>query len=96
MREGKGGIRELIARLKQIDSSEEEVVLAPADVERLVGFVEKSVAAAERANELLANAYSLPGDEGGIRFRSQDAVRLQWALKEIGIGDDAGEPCFTV
>jgi hypothetical protein len=86
----------LVARWKQIDASAEGVTVRGEDVARLVSYVEKALAAAERANELLVNAYSLPGDEGGIRFLSQDAVKLQWALKEIGIGDDSGRPSFTV
>ena len=89
-------VRELVARWRQIDAGAEGVTVRAEDVARVVSFVEKALAAAERANELLVNAFSLPGDEGGIRFLSQDAVKLQWALKEIGIGDDSGEPCFTV
>jgi hypothetical protein len=86
----------LLSRWKQMDASAGSVSMPGEDVARLVGFVEKALAAAERANELLVNAYSLPGDEGGIRFLSQDAVKLQWALKEIGIGDDSEKPSFTV
>jgi hypothetical protein len=89
-------MRELIGRLKEVDASAEEVAISGEDVARLVRFAEKAVAAAEKANELLGNAYSMPNDEGGIRILSQDAVKLQWALKEIGIGDDSGQPCFTV
>jgi Holliday junction resolvase len=99
--EGKGGVRELVNRLKELDAEvsdagREEVTLDREDVERLVDFVEKAVAAAERANELLVHSYSMPDDERGVRFISEDAVKLQWALREIGIGDDSGQPCFTV
>jgi hypothetical protein len=99
--EGKGGVRELVTRLKGLDATasdagREEVTLERKDLERLLDFVDKAVAAAERANELLVHSYSMPDDERGVRFISEDAVKLQWALREIGIGDDSGQPCFTV
>ena len=87
-------IRELVERLKSETS--DPVSLPKADLDRLLAFLDKAVEAAERANTLLVNAYSEPGDERGIRLVSEDAVRLQWALREIGVGDDSGEPCFTV
>lgn len=87
-------VRELVESLRAETS--ETVSLPKADLDRLLAFIDKAVEAAERANTLLVNAYSAPGDEKGIRFLSEDAVRLQWALREIGIGDDSGEPCFTV
>jgi hypothetical protein len=93
---GKQEVLALVSRWKQMGASAGNVSLPSEDVARVVSFVEKALAAAERANELLVHAYSLPGDEGGIRFLSQDAVKLQWALKEIGIGDDSGRPSFTV
>lgn len=101
MLEGKGGVRELVTRLQEMDATasdagREEVTLERNDLERLLDFVDKAVAAAESANELLVHSYSMPDDERGVRFISEDAVKLQWALREIGIGDDSGQPCFTV
>jgi hypothetical protein len=51
---------------------------------------------AERANALLVNTYSLPADELGVRLNSEDAVKLQWVLRNVGIADDSGEPRFAV
>lgn len=62
----------------------------------IVDFLEKAMEVAERANALLVHAYSLPADEKGMRFASEDAVKLQWALREVGIGEDPGGPRFTV
>jgi hypothetical protein len=95
------GVRELVSRLKALASTvenegEETVTLDPGDLGRLLDFVEKAVAAAEKAHTLLVHSYSLPDDERGVRYLSEDAVKLQWALREIGIGDDSGQPCFTV
>jgi hypothetical protein len=99
--DGRGGMRELVSRLRALESTtngeaEVGVTLDAGDLERLLDFVEKAVAAAETANMLLVHSYSLPDDERGVRFLSEDAVKLQWALREIGIGDDSGQPCFTV
>lgn len=99
--EGEGGVRELVGRLKAVESMAagaglEEVTLARNELQRLLDFVEKAVAVAEKANGLLVNSYSMPDDQRGIRFLSEDAVKLQWALREIGIRDDSGQPCFTI
>ena len=104
MLKGPDGIEELLSRLRSITSTSDRgeargenatVNLDPHDLERLLAFVEKAMVAAEKAQALLANAYSMPDDEHGARFLSEDAVKLQWALREIGIGDDSGQPCFT-
>lgn len=87
-------IQELVESLKA--GTSDPVSLSRPDLDRLLVFLDKAVEAAERANTLLVNAYSEPGDEKGVRLVSEDAVRLQWALREIGVGDDSGEPCFTV
>ena len=94
-------VSEAVSRLKELaaEPAADDTTLAAAfrdDVGRVVAFLEKSMAAAETANALLANAYSTPGDAQGIRIQSEDAVKLQWALREIGVGDDSGQPCFTV
>lgn len=88
-------MQELVSRLKS-SVEREPVDLSREDLRRLLTFAEKTMAVAETAHALLSNSYSLPDDESGIRFLSEDAVRLQWALREIGVGDDSGEPCFTV
>jgi hypothetical protein len=90
-------MQELVSRLKtSVESSAGGVDVSRDDLERVLTFAEKTLAVAESAQTLLVNSYSLPDDEKGVRFLSEDAVRLQWALREIGIGDDSGEPCFTV
>lgn len=99
--EGKGDVGGLIDRLKALASTPdparpEKVTLDGPDLAKLLDFVEKAILVAERANTLLVNSYSMPDDERGVRFLSEDAVKLQWALREIGIGDDSGQPCFTV
>lgn len=101
MLEGKGGVRELVERLKALASTvdaagSEKVTLDGTDLARLLEFVEKAISVAERANTLLVNAFSMQGDERGVRMLSEDAVKLQWALREIGIGDDSEQPRFTV
>ena len=93
-------VADVVARLKELvsdaDAADAEVIAAfRHDVPRVLEFVEKSVRVAERAHELLANAYSTQ-DAEGVRINSEDAVKLQWALREVGVGDDSGEPCFTV
>lgn len=93
-------VSEVVSRLKELagdtESADEAMIAAfRNDLPRLLDFVEKSAAVAERAHELLANAYSTQ-DAEGIRINSEDAVKLQWALRSIGVGDDSGEPCFTV
>lgn len=91
----------LAARLKELAASDSasDAELMEAfrnDVPRVLDFIEKSVEVAERAHELLANAFSSPDDAQGIRIQSEDAVKLQWALRGVGYGDDAGESTFTV
>ncbi len=93
-------VSEIVSQLKGLagDSAcaDHEIIAAfRNDVPRVLEFVEKSVDIAEKAHELLANAYSTR-DADGIRIQSEDAVKLQWALRAIGVGDDSGEPCFTV
>jgi hypothetical protein len=90
-------MQELVSRLKtSVESGTDEIGVSRDDLERVLAFAEKTMAVAESAQTLLVNSYSLPDDDKGVRFLSEDAVRLQWALREIGIGDDSGEPCFTV
>jgi hypothetical protein len=82
-------IRELVERLRKIESAGSEGTrLSREDLSRLLGFVEKGLEVAESATTLLTNAFSLPDDERGIRIRSEDAVRLQWALREMGLGGE--------
>ena len=92
-------VSEIVSQLKALaddNVADEEILLAfRNDLPRVLDFVEKSVEVAEKARELLAHAYSTQ-DAGGIRIQSEDAVKLQWALREVGVGDDSGEPCFTV
>lgn len=92
-------VSEVVDRLKALladEASSDDVSSAfKDDVPRLLDFVEKSVDVAEKAHALLANAYSTQ-DAEGIRINSEDAVKLQWALREVGIGDDSGEPCFSL
>jgi len=79
----------LAERLRAIARDGDTVTLSREEATLLIDV-------ADRAYELLINAYSSPGDEQGVRMKSEDAVRLQWALRQIGIGDDTGQPCFTV
>jgi hypothetical protein len=78
------------------EADAELIAFSRNELPKVLEFVEKAMTVAERANELLVNAYSLPADEKGMHFNSEDAIKLQWALRSIGIGDDSGEPCFTV
>ena len=94
-------LSEVVAQLKKLASDEaapdaDLVEAFRSDVLQVLDFLEKSLEVAEKAKGLLENAYSLPDDGRGIRIQSEDAVKLQWALRAIGIGDDSGEPCFTV
>jgi hypothetical protein len=90
-------IQELVARLRVSTKEEQpEISVSRVDLERVLTFVEKGVAVAENAHTLLTHSYSMPDDDRGVRFLSEDAVKLQWALREIGIGDDSGQPCFTI
>lgn len=93
-------VSEIVSQLKQLvgdgASGDDEILAAfRNDLPRVLDFVDKSVEVAEKAHELLANAYSTQ-DAQGIRIQSEDAVKLQWALRAVGVGDDSGEPCFTV
>jgi hypothetical protein len=93
-------VSEIVSQLKALadnsSSADEEILLAfRNDLPRVLDFAEKSVEVAAKAHELLANAYSTQ-DAEGIRIQSEDAVKLQWALRAVGVGDDSGEPCFTV
>jgi hypothetical protein len=82
-------IRELVQRLRKTESAESEGIrLSREDLSRLLDFVEKGLGVAESASTLLTNSFSVPDDERGIRFRSEDAVRLQWALHEMGLEGD--------
>ena len=94
-------VAEVVSRWKSLveDEAAEDSARAEAfrsDAARVLAFLEKSMDAAEKAQAVLENAYSVPGDSEGIRIQSEDAVKLQWALRSIGIGDDSGQPCFTV
>lgn len=90
-------IQEVVKRLKaSTEEQAQEIVVSRDDLDRLLTFVEKGMAVAENAHTLLTHSYSMPDDDRGIRFLSEDAVKLQWALREIGIGDDSGQPCFTI
>jgi hypothetical protein len=83
------GIRELVERLRRTEGVESEAIrLSREDLSRVLDFVEKGLVVAESASALLANSFSVPDDERGIRFRSEDAVRLQWALREMGLGGE--------
>ena len=93
-------ISEIVSQLKKLAGNsactDDEIIAAfRNDVPRALEFLEKSADVAEKAQELLANAYSTQ-DADGIRVQSADAVKLQWALRAVGIGDDSGEPGFTV
>lgn len=93
-------VSEIVSQLKDLAgnsaSADHEIIAAfRNDVPRVVELLEKSMDVAQKAQELLANAYSTQ-DADGIRVLSADAVKLQWALRAVGIGDDSGEPCFTV
>ena len=93
-------VSEVVSQLKELasdpESSDEAIIAAfKTELPRVLEFVEKSVGVAEKAHELLTNAYS-GQDADGIRINSEDAVKLQWALREVGVGDDSGQPCFTV
>lgn len=93
-------VSKVVAQLKELagDSASADDAMIAAfrnELPRVLDFVEKSVEVAEKAHELLANAYSTQ-DAEGIRIQSEDAVKLQWALRAVGVGDDSGQPCFTV
>ena len=93
-------VSEIVSQLKALandtSSANEEILVAfRNDLPRVLDFAEKSVEVAAKAHALLANAYSTQ-DAEGIRIQSEDAVKLQWALREVGVGDDSGQPCFTV
>ena len=93
-------VSEVLSQLKELaadnESADDAIVAAfRNDLPRVLEFVEKSVEVAEKAHALLANAYSTQ-DAEGIRIQSEDAVKLQWALRAVGVGDDSGEPCFPV
>ncbi len=93
--------REALSDLKKLAEREtaSEAELAAVfrrEMPRLIDFLDKTLDVAEKSEALLKNAYSTPDDERGIRIQSEDAVKLQWSLRAIGIGDDSGEPCFTV
>ncbi len=93
-------VSEIVSHLKELagdsTSADHEIIAAfRNDVPRVIEFLEKSADVAEKAHELLANAYSTQ-DADGIRVQSEDAVKLQWALRAVGVGDDSGEPGLTV
>ena len=95
-------VSEIVSHLKELagDSAtaDDEIITAfRNDVPRVLEFLEKSMDVAGKAQELLANAYSTQ-DAEGIRVQSEDAVKLQWALRGVGVGvgDDSGGPGFTV
>ncbi len=93
-------VSEIVSHLKELagdsTSADHEIIAAfRNDVPRVLEFLEKSVDVAEKAQELLANSYSTQ-DADGVRVQSEDAVKLQWALRAVGVGDDSGEPGFTV
>ena len=93
-------VSEVVAQLKELagdaEASDDAIIAAFKDeLPRVLDFLEKSVDVAEKAHELLTNAYS-GQDADGIRINSEDAVKLQWALRAVGVGDDSGQPCFTV
>ena len=88
---------DVLSRLKTLieDRSMEDSELANAirqEVPTVVAFVEKSMEIADKARELLQNAYSTPDDSNGIRIQSGDAVKLQWALHELAARDDDPPP----
>lgn len=82
--------------LARTEADAELIAFSRNELAGIVDFLEKALEVAERANDLLVHAYSLPADEKGMRFNSEDAVKLQWALRGVGIGDDSGEPRFVV
>lgn len=93
-------VSEVVSQLKALaddpEASDEAIMAAFEDeLPRLLDFVEKSVDVSEKAHALLVNAYS-GQDADGIRINSEDAIKLQWALRAVGVGDDSGQPCFTV
>ena len=93
-------VSEIVSQLKDLardgaSADDESIAAFRNDMPRVLEFLEKTVDVAEKAHELLANAYSTQ-DASGIRIQSEDAVKLQWALRAVGIGDDSDEPCFTV
>ena len=93
-------VSEIVSQLKELagnsTSADHEIIAAfRNDVPRVLEFLEKSADVAAKAHELLANAYSTE-DADGIRVQSEDAVKLQWALRAVGVGEDSSEPGFTV
>ncbi len=82
-----------LARLKELAADEAAAETLRRELSDVADVLEKSLEAATLAHELLTNAYSNPTDSEGIRIQSADAVKLQWALHEIGIGDESS---FTV
>ena len=93
-------VSEVVAQLKELaadgEATDDAIVAAfRNDLPHVLEFIEKSADVAEKAHELLANSYSTQ-DAEGIRIQSGDAVKLQWALRAVGVGDDADQAGFTV
>lgn len=96
MASGREQAQRAVDEFKELGSDVDDSRLAAfarSELPELVVFTEKALELAERANALLANAYASQ-DAEGIRLSSEDAVRLQWSLRSLGFGDNAGEPCF--
>ena len=88
--------KRVVVEFKQLGPDVDDAELAAFarnELPELIAFTEKALELATRANDLLANAYASQ-DSDGICMNSEDAVKLQWSLRSLGLGDDAGEPCF--
>ncbi|HSF13991.1 MAG TPA: hypothetical protein VLK65_00400 [Vicinamibacteria bacterium] len=77
---GKSDVAPLVRRLGAMPQESDAVTLTREEVGLLLDV-------ADKARTLLANAYAMPADELGVRLKSEDAVRLQWALQQIGAGE---------
>ncbi|MGH9321575.1 MAG: hypothetical protein ACRD21_15300 [Vicinamibacteria bacterium] len=84
------------ALLASIREAESDARISPHDLRRLLTLAERGLEVAEQSKALLANAYSMPDDDRGMRFLSQDAVKLQLALREMANGEDSVGSAFTV
>ena len=77
---GQSDTATLVKRLGSMIRESDAVTLTGEEVGLLLDV-------ADKARTLLTNAYAMPADEQGVRLKSEDAVRLQWALQQIGAGE---------
>ena len=81
-------IQEILDRWKSLQSdnvtSESALLnIVLGDLPHVTAALETTMQLATHATELLENAFSMPKDTEGIRIRSEDAVKLQWALQQF-------------